>query len=200
MGIKERKSRQKAELRQKILDAAVSIINSNGAETLTMRGIARKIEYSPRTVYLYFANKDALMQALIEYGFGRSLSLYPGLDSDNPVAIRHHIGQQLRQNIQMALDNKPYYQAVTSLILSRGYPPGPNQKQLMAYVAYDFEKYYKCLNREVADVKERIFLLFAMLRGFNLSLINHEQEYAPTEKQALIDRFITSVFQGVLDS
>ena len=199
MGIKERKERQRAALRQQIMDAATQIVVQQGAEALTIRRIARMIEYSPRTVYLYFENKDALMQALIEYGFGQSVTHYPDLEAGNPADIRSHIQQQIRMNIRIAQENQEYYKAVTTLILSRGFPPGPNQRKLIRFVENDFRQYYRSINRQVEDVEQRMFLLFAMIRGFNLSLINQGEQYQAEEKQALIDRFVQAVIQGVVD-
>lgn len=200
MGIKERKARQKAELKQKIMNAAAHIIINEGAAALTIRRIAKQIEYSPRTVYLYFENKDALMQELIEYGFGRSVAIYTDLEPQSTADIRQHIQQQIRMNIQMAQDNKHYYKAVTTLILSKGYEPGPNQRKLMAFVKNDFTAYYNSIQRRVGDLDARMFLLFSMIRGFNLSLINADEQLTSEQKQELIERFVLAAMQGVVDS
>ena len=58
MGIVERKERQKAELREQILDAARAIVLAEGFDALSMRKIADAIEYSPATIYLHFASRD----------------------------------------------------------------------------------------------------------------------------------------------
>lgn len=54
-----RRSTHKPEqLRQLILDAAQAIIESNGLAGLSAREIARRIEYSPGTIYNMFENLD----------------------------------------------------------------------------------------------------------------------------------------------
>jgi AcrR family transcriptional regulator len=75
MGVKERREREKEELRQKILDAAIELIARDGHEALTIRKLASRIEYSPRTIYLYFADKEALLEDVVEEGFRRTLAI-----------------------------------------------------------------------------------------------------------------------------
>jgi AcrR family transcriptional regulator len=69
MGIKERRDREKQELRQAILDAAREIAAAEGWSTVSIRKIADKIEYSPPMIYAYFEDKDALLVALLVEGF-----------------------------------------------------------------------------------------------------------------------------------
>lgn len=69
MGIADRKQREKEEMRRKILQAAMEIYTSAGYDAVTLRKIARKIEYSPTTIYLYYKDKDALFCAIQEEGF-----------------------------------------------------------------------------------------------------------------------------------
>ena len=64
VGIAERKEREKEDVRKKILDAAHDLFEAQGYENVTMRAVADAIEYSPTTIYLHFANKDALVEAL----------------------------------------------------------------------------------------------------------------------------------------
>ena len=54
MGIKERRAREKEQLRRQILSAARELFVNEGYENVSMRKIANKIEYSPTTIYLYF--------------------------------------------------------------------------------------------------------------------------------------------------
>ncbi|MFA6456097.1 MAG: TetR/AcrR family transcriptional regulator [Bacteroidota bacterium] len=69
MGTAERKEREKHEMREMILNAAKKLFIKENFEHVTIRRIAEEIEYSPATVYLYFADKDAILCALQEVGF-----------------------------------------------------------------------------------------------------------------------------------
>lgn len=55
--------------RHHILDAARELFISKGVEAVTMREIAKKIDYSPTTIYLYFKDKDALILDLCNTDF-----------------------------------------------------------------------------------------------------------------------------------
>lgn len=69
MGINDRKEREKEELKQRILNAAVEIFRERGFENTSIRAIADKIEYSPTTIYLYYKDKNALFHDVHEEGF-----------------------------------------------------------------------------------------------------------------------------------
>lgn len=69
MGIKERREREKAEIREKILEAARELFVSEGYDAVSMRKIADRIEYSPTAIYLHFKDKEAVMRELCETDF-----------------------------------------------------------------------------------------------------------------------------------
>lgn len=50
--------------RAAILDAALDVINSEGLDALSIRRIAREIDYSPAALYEYFKGKDDIIDAL----------------------------------------------------------------------------------------------------------------------------------------
>ncbi|MCB6611581.1 TetR/AcrR family transcriptional regulator [[Clostridium] symbiosum] len=66
MGIRERRDGEKAEMRKKIMDAAVEIINQDGYENLSIRKIAAKIEYSPTAIYLYYRDKGQIISDMAD--------------------------------------------------------------------------------------------------------------------------------------
>jgi AcrR family transcriptional regulator len=70
MGLAERKEREKLELKNLILEASRKLLLAHGQEGLSIRKIADEVEYSPATIYLYFADKDAILHELMEMGFG----------------------------------------------------------------------------------------------------------------------------------
>lgn len=58
--------KSKEEFRREILDAAREIFSSDGYGKFSMRKLARRIGYSPTTIYLYFRDKDELLFCLCE--------------------------------------------------------------------------------------------------------------------------------------
>jgi AcrR family transcriptional regulator len=69
MGTKERRERERDELRTKILDAARDLFVNEGYDAVSMRKIADAIEYSPTSIYVHFEDKAALMQELCAHDF-----------------------------------------------------------------------------------------------------------------------------------
>jgi AcrR family transcriptional regulator len=64
MGVKERKEREKQDMRELILKAAHQIFVDKSFEEVSIRNIADEIEYSPATIYLYFKDKNEIFYAL----------------------------------------------------------------------------------------------------------------------------------------
>lgn len=69
MGPKERREREREEIRTSILDAARELFAHEGVEAVTMRRIAEKIEYSPTAIYFHFKDKESLLSELCDYDF-----------------------------------------------------------------------------------------------------------------------------------
>jgi AcrR family transcriptional regulator len=69
MGIPERRERERQALRQRILDAARELFAKRGYEAVTMREIARRIEYSATALYSHFADKETLVRELCKEDF-----------------------------------------------------------------------------------------------------------------------------------
>ena len=61
MGIRERRDIEKADMKKKIMDAVIDLIEQEGYEKLSIRKIAAKIEYSPTTIYLYYKDKAEII-------------------------------------------------------------------------------------------------------------------------------------------
>lgn len=64
MGVKERRQRERTEVREKILDAALEFFAKEGSDGVTMRALADAIEYSPPVIYAHFRDKEAIIQEL----------------------------------------------------------------------------------------------------------------------------------------
>ena len=71
MGSRERRDREKSELRGKILDAAPELFVEEGYDAVTMRKVAERIEYSPTAIYLHFEDKAALLREIVAADFAK---------------------------------------------------------------------------------------------------------------------------------
>src|SRR5687767_1369548 len=71
MGTKERHDRERQAVTDSILSAARDLFVAEGYQSVSIRKIAERIEYSPAAIYSYFASKDDIFLALAEEGFHR---------------------------------------------------------------------------------------------------------------------------------
>src|SRR6266516_5471670 len=69
MGIKERRDRERQQMKQAILAAARARSAQEGWQAVTIRKVADRIEYSPPMIYEHFENKDAILLELMREGF-----------------------------------------------------------------------------------------------------------------------------------
>jgi AcrR family transcriptional regulator len=107
MGIKERKELEKQEMRKLILDTAMKLFLEKGFENITLRHIAKKIEYSPATIYLYFKDKDEIIYTLHREGFEKLYMWQQKILSIKDPLKRLH--KHAEMYVSFALENPEYY-------------------------------------------------------------------------------------------
>jgi AcrR family transcriptional regulator len=119
MGTKERREREKDQVRAAILDAARELFVAYGYEGVSMRAIAEKIEYSPTVIYNYFKDKDALISELCQSDFGRLADhLHEAARIADPA---HRLCQCGREYVRFALSHPNHYR----LMFMTPYPQRP---------------------------------------------------------------------------
>jgi AcrR family transcriptional regulator len=92
MGVKERRERERTQVREKILDAALEVFATGGTEGVTMRALADAIEYSPPVIYAHFRDKEAIIEELCYRqlrGLAQAFATFGALD---PVERLRQIG------------------------------------------------------------------------------------------------------------
>lgn len=73
---KERRIRQKDEMKHAIMETVRQFINEGSWESVTIRKVADKIEYSAPTIYEHFESKDAILLELKKEAYIALLQLY----------------------------------------------------------------------------------------------------------------------------
>jgi AcrR family transcriptional regulator len=69
VGVRERKSRERADREHRITAKARQIAEREGWSAVTIRRLADEIEYSQPVLYSHFANRDAIVAAVAVEGF-----------------------------------------------------------------------------------------------------------------------------------
>jgi len=108
MGVKERKERDKAEMREMILQSAHKLFIDRGFEEVSIRNIAEAIEYSPATIYLYFKDKNEIFYALHNEAFKRFNAVMAEL-ANIPDPFDRLIGMG-EKYIHFAVEHPKYYE------------------------------------------------------------------------------------------
>lgn len=107
MGIVERKEREKQEMRQRIIDAAMHMFLEEGYNKTSIRNIAEAIEYSPATIYLYYKDKDELLYAVQKEAFDKLLETFEKeATATDPLLRLEQIGKSY---LRFGMDNPELY-------------------------------------------------------------------------------------------
>lgn len=86
MGTKERQDRERQAVTASILTAARDLFVAEGYQSVSIRKIAERIEYSPAAIYSYFASKDDIFLALAAEGFHRlDEKVRAAMNTDTPI-------------------------------------------------------------------------------------------------------------------
>ncbi len=108
MGIKERKERDRENMQALILETALELFTTEGFESMTLRRIAERIEYSAATIYLYFKDKDDIFFALLRQGFDMLLDRQNAVQSI--VDPRERLHAHGRAYVDFALEQPQLYE------------------------------------------------------------------------------------------
>lgn len=113
MGTKERKAKEKEDLKSLISKAAKKLFVEKGIEQTTIRNIANEIDYSVGTVYLYFKDKNDIFHNLHSQGFNMLFSqMQPLSNVQNPMERLKALG---RVYLNFALENPDMYNLMFTL-------------------------------------------------------------------------------------
>jgi AcrR family transcriptional regulator len=202
MTVKERRAREKAELREEILEAARELFVREGYENFSMRRLAEKIDYSPTTIYLYFKDKADLLFSLCEETFSRlvqQLETIASLATDPLEGLR----AGMLAYVEFGLKNPANY--LVTFVLPRPTGTAEHDRHLsptcMGMRAFD------CLRQAVAecarrgkfrklDLEKTSQAIWAALHGVTTLLIVHPG-FPWVSREDLVDQVIETTIEGL---
>jgi AcrR family transcriptional regulator len=96
-----------ADLKQRVLDASVQLIDDVGLAGLSMREVARRAGVSHQAPYHHFADKASIVAALVERGFTLLVDRLEAAERTGPPAQRmRRVG---RAYVDFALEQPVYF-------------------------------------------------------------------------------------------
>ncbi len=203
MGVLERKARSKQELKQRILDAARELFVREGYESVSMRKIANKIEYSPASIYTYFEDKDEILDRLCEETFLK-------LSQEKMAVVQKMTGDPLEvlkkgmeTYIRFGLDHPDHY-IVTFILKAPLYEKPGHYETRKAKTGKDcFDNMRRLVRRCIeegkiknADPEETSQALWAGIHGLTALLIT-KPGFPFVEREKLIQRTLEVLVRGV---
>ncbi|MBA3439854.1 MAG: TetR/AcrR family transcriptional regulator [Pyrinomonadaceae bacterium] len=199
MGIQERRTRQKENLRQEILDAAREMFVEEGYDSVSMRKIAERIEYSPTTIYLHFKDKADLFNQLCEETFAKLAERLGALQrrhTDDPLA---YLREGLRVYIDFGLKHPNHY--TVAFILHPQESCDYNFEDSIGKRAFDYLRTAVMVCVEMKkfrhlDVDTTAQALWAAVHGVTALLIVHT-DFPFVAKNRLIDHTIDTMIRGL---
>jgi AcrR family transcriptional regulator len=78
-----RREKEIEAMRELIIATAKEIIAKEGLDNLSIRKIARKIEYSPSVIYNYFKDKEELVNTIMRSGYMKIINAVSASDLEN---------------------------------------------------------------------------------------------------------------------
>ena len=201
MGSKQRREREKEELRQDILDAARELFVTEGYENVSMRRVAEKIEYSPTTIYLYFEDKASLLYAICEETFAKLAKRMESItkEGDDPIEV---LRKGCRAYVDFGLKNPNHYK-----LTFINHPQHPHDKkrhlreESMGMKAYgnlraNVEACIIANRFRATDVETVTQMFWAGGHGIT-SLLISMPDFPWVKKSELIDLIIDTLIDGL---
>jgi len=138
LGPRERREREREEIRTLILDAARELFAHEGVESVTMRRIAERIEYSPTAIYFHFRDKESLLTELCRCDFRELAHGFTAIAQiPDPVERLRTIGKAY---VEFGLQNPSHYRVMFMTPKPADHKPDMSDKGNPEEDAYAFLK------------------------------------------------------------
>lgn len=199
MGVKERRIREKESLRQEILDAARELFIEEGYESVSMRRIAEKIEYSPTTIYLYFQDKAELLNNLCAETFEKLIVRLERSHARYRDPLER-LREGLREYIEFGLQNPQHYR-VTFMVSHPQAGNQCNEAQAAGFRAFEHlrQGVVECIRAGKflnVDVDTASQALWAGIHGVT-SLLIANNKFPFVEQKKLVDMVLDTLMRGL---
>ena len=183
MGIKQRRERERQATRQSILQAALEIASEEGWASVTMRRLAERIEYSPSAIYKYFADKEAILLALLHQGFQQQLATLEHI-SAQAQSPPTRLLQIARAYWDFAWRHPTLYQLMFDL--QGTLPEVEEAKVVFLAVRKAIEEWGQAQEVRIADLDGAVDILWATMHGLvALTMTQHIYGGPPRAKKLL---------------
>lgn len=204
IGISERKEREKAEMREDILNAAREIASNSGIDGISIRKIAEMIEYSPAIIYHYFKNKEEIIEILIEENYRKILAALSSFNTANKTR-EEKLTESCKSFIMLAVQMGDAYKSIMlnnsatvlahTSVLQRG---AAYERPAIAMLCGALRELPGFTKKADTQVELTAQIIWSLAFGLSLRLIVEQVDDA--QRQRLIDHtadFVLSALKNV---
>ncbi len=174
-----RKAVQHELTREMIMDAAHDLFVSKGYQHVSMRQIAKELEYSHGAIYYHFKNKAELFYALVEEHFQMLDQILDHIMQQD-ISPREKLNKVLIGYIEFGLTHQSHYE-IMFLIKDEEVRNFINQGPNESYEKFAQSIYL--LGERKVSIKE-IFSIFLSLHGFVSHYCHHVNTYEEVKELA----------------
>lgn len=201
MSIKERRDAEKVEMKMKIRNAAIEIIEQEGYEKLSIRKIATRIDYSPTTIYLYYKDKAEIITDMSDELYNKVLNnVVTILNEDTVMSVDKKVHKIMRALIR-GLCGEPemvkaiLYSGVNVIFANDSDDSTPNNSGISMLDNIFADGIAQNVFRP--NIVNTSWMIVSALLGFTISSIENQIHLTDNFNQ-LIDDFVNILLGGML--
>ncbi|MCL3782685.1 TetR/AcrR family transcriptional regulator [Prolixibacteraceae bacterium JC049] len=200
MGTAERKEREKQRRRTTIINAAERIFFSSRGNKKTMDDVAKRVELSKGTLYLYFKNKDELLYAIAQKGVNK-LCDYLKQSTSTTLNGREQLSEYGDAFVQFVTDHPKHF----DLILRFEILEPTIESDMIMEPALNLLQHALTLGQSDGTIrkdhteKELVIVLWSQMVGI-LNTIKHKEKYLNQfniDVQQIIKGHFHLIMQGI---
>lgn len=176
---KTNRQQRQATTRQAILQTALALITEKGLDKLSLREIARRVEYSPAGLYEYFDGKDDILRSLARQGDALLRAAFEHISSDLPPKER--LIQICLAYVNFVITRSEYFLVMNSVPSNYTSLDQPAPKESSYYVFLQAVQYMvdvgQILPQDDFDTVGIVYSLWAMAHGMGMLRLNQLREF-----------------------
>lgn len=203
MTIKERKEREKEEKRKLILSSAREIISTEGIDKLSIRKIAKNIDYSPALIYNYFQDKEDILNNIMQEGYMKIIETLNAVQilEVNP---EENLKQAIQKYIEIALNMPEEYMSIllnkspnileyTSVLFNHA----SNKRQAIDILCKNIKLIYGNQEFNTEEIELDAQVVWTATYGLIIRLIIEKDIITEDQENKLIENHIKLIINGI---
>ncbi|WIV12393.1 TetR/AcrR family transcriptional regulator [Proteiniborus sp. MB09-C3] len=205
MTIEKRREREIEEMKELILSAAGDIIASEGFDKLSIRKIAKKIEYSPSIIYHYFKDKEEILNNLMQRGYKKIVSAVSSVKIEDG-SPEERLMQMTKNYIRVALSMQDEFMAAqlnqSKLALkhtSSLFEGASKEKPALSALCQCLQEMYrgKAIDENIIELTAQMIVVSTLGLIFKLII---EKDIGDEQRERLIDFYSNEIILRIANS